>query len=151
MLIQRDPEPWLSYANLKWGANGEIGVKFKKLLDGYRKMFDQSLSKSKDLGNILKLLPGVVVQSAIGMRGMADLYRIEPDLLDRVIKSPIELLKNGRVVNKSVLLLDEYLSGFLQDRGRSQLHYRDPILQHISICRHFMSLLNDGVYPGQTR
>jgi hypothetical protein len=34
------------------------------------------------------------------------------------------------------------LSGFLQDRDRSQLYYCDPMLQHIYICRHFLSFLN---------
>ena len=116
-----------------------LGVKFKILLDGYRKMFDRSLSKSRDLGDILRLLPGVVVQNEIGMQAMADLYGIEPDLLDRLVKSPIEPLKNS---SSDTYTLDEYLSRFLQDRDRSQLYYCDPILQHISICRHFLSLLD---------
>ena len=108
------------------------------MLDGFRKMLDQSLSKSKDLGDILKLLPGVVVQNEIGMQTMAGLYRIEPDFLDRLVRSPIEPLKSAR---SDTYTLDEYLSGFLQDRDRSQLYYCDPILQHIFICRHFLSLL----------
>ena len=106
---------------------------------GYRKMLDQSLSKSKDLGDILRFLPGVVVQKGhISLEGMADLYRIEPDLLERLIKSPIGPLKPS----SSCYILDEYLSGFLQDRDRSQLCYCDPILQHKSICRQFLSLLD---------
>ena len=60
------------------------------LLDGYRnlKMFDQSLSKSKDLGDVLRFLPGVVVQkpTRMSLQGMADLYRIKPDLLGYFIK-----------------------------------------------------------------
>ena len=102
-------------------------------------MFDQSLSKSKDLGDIVRLLPGVVVQNEINVGAMAYLYRIEPDLLDCFIKSPIEPLKYAL---SDTYTLDEYLSGFLQDRDRSQLYYCDPILQHISICRHFLSLLD---------
>ena len=115
-----------------------IGVKFKMLFDGFRKMFDQSLSKSKDIGDIVRLLPGIVVQNHISMHGMADLYRIKPDLLEHLIKSPIEPLKPSF----SCYILDDYLSGFLQDRDRSQLYYCDPILQHKSICRHFLSLLD---------
>ena len=42
----------------------------------------------------------------------------------------------------SVYILNDYLSDFLQDRDRSQLYYCDPLLQHVSICRHFLSLLD---------
>ena len=104
-------------------------------------MLDQSLSKFKDLGDMRRLLPGVVVQYEISVQGMANLYGIEPDLLDRLIKSPIEPLKNA---SSNTYTLDEYLSGFLQDRDRSRLYYCDPILQHISICRHFLSLLDQS-------
>ena len=98
-------------------------------------MFDQSLSKSKDLGDMLRFLPGVVVQNEIGMQAMADLYRIEPDLLNRLVNSPIESLKNARI---DTYILDEYLSGFLQDRDRSQHYYCDPMLHHIFICRQIL-------------
>ena len=81
-------------------------------------MFDQSLSKSKDLGDMLQFLPGVVVQHRISMQGMADLYRIQPELLERLIKSPIEPLK----LSYCCYTLDDYLSGFLQDQNRSQLY-----------------------------
>jgi hypothetical protein len=105
-------------------------------------MFDQSISKSKDLGDILKFLPGVVVQEHMSMQGMANLYRIKPDLLERLIKSTImiEQLELKRL--PSHYILDNYLSGFLRDRDRSQLYYRDPMLQHISICHHFLSFLD---------
>ena len=108
------------------------------MFDGYRKMIDQSFSKSKDLGDMLRFLPGIVVQNDMSMQGMADLYRIKPDLLERLIKFTIEPLKPS----PSHYILDDYLSHFLQDRDRSQLYYCDPLLQHISICRHFLSLLN---------
>ena len=115
-----------------------ITAKSKILIDGYRKIFDQSLSKSKDLGDMLTFLPGVVVQNHMSMQGMADLYRIKPDLLERLIKFTIEPLKPY----PSRYILDDYLSGFLQDRDRSQLYYCDPMLQHISICRRILSLLD---------
>ena len=113
---------------------------FMILLYGYRKIFDQSLSKSRDLGDMLRLLPGVVVQKEImSTHGMIELYGIKPDLLECLIKSTTELLIPNRF---SRYTLDDYLSGFLQDRDRSQHYYCDPILQHISICRHILSLLD---------
>jgi hypothetical protein len=116
----------------------QIRAKFKILLDGYRKMFDQSFSKSRELGDMLKFLPGIVVQKHMSMQGMADLYRIKPDLLERLIKFTIEPLKPP----PSHYILDDYLSGLLQDGDRSQLYYCDPLLQHIFICRHFLPLLD---------
>ena len=111
-------------------------------------MFDLSLSKSKDFGDMLRFLPsGVVVQkNPITLEAMADLYGIKLNLLERLIKSPFEPLKPFSSSDFKYKL-DDYLSGFLQDRDRSRLYYCDPILQHISICRHFLSLLNhDGAY-----
>ena len=105
-------------------------------------MFDQSLSKSKDLGDMLRFLPGVVVQKPMGIQGMDDLYRIKPDLLEYFIRF-IESLSCGSS-DLYYIKLDDYLSGFLQDRDRSQHYFSDPMLQHISICRHFLSLL-DGL------
>jgi hypothetical protein len=120
------------------------------MFDGYRKMIDQSFSTSKDLGDMLRFLPGVVVQKPLGMQGMADLYRIKPDFLEGFIKSTIEPLCSDvlypgfypRPSRHPRYTLDGYLSGFLQDRHRSKLYYCDPKLQHISICRHFLSLLD---------
>ena len=104
-------------------------------------MLDQSFLESKDLGDTLRFLPGVVVQKHISCEGMADLYRITPDLLERLIKS-IEPLRLGTFGTfASGYTLDDYLSGFLQDQDRSQLYHCDPMLQHISLCRHFLSLL----------
>ena len=70
---------------------------------------------------------------------MLGLYRIKPDLLESLIESTIEPLR--RTYSSSRYKLDDYLSGFLQDRDRSQLFYCDPMLQHISICRQLLSLL----------
>ena len=138
---------------MKWHPDDRIGVKMKILLDVCQKMFDQPLSKSKDLGDMIKFLPGVIVQNRITMQGMAELYRVKPDLLDRLIKSPITPLKLEMEYSESskssfeYYILDKYLSGFLQDRERSQLYYCNPIFQHISICRHLLSLLkHDGTY-----
>ena len=142
-----NPDIWHNFTNLKSDlqVDDRIRVKFKILLDGYRKMLDQSLSKSKDLGDILRLLPGVVVQNPISIEAMSDLYKIKPDLLDRLVKSPIEALKKDASTKKYTL--DKYMFGFLQDRDRSQLHYCDPILQHVSISRHFLSLLDPSRGP----
>ena len=94
--------------------------------------------------HMLRFLPGVVVQEGLSMQGMADLYRIIPDFLERLIKS-IDLRVLRPEFESSHDLhsrykLDDYLSGFLQDRDRSQLYYCDPELQHISICRQILSL-----------
>ena len=121
-------------------VDDRIGAKFKILIDEYRRMLDQSFSKSIDLGDILRFLPGVVVQKHMNMQGMGHLYRIEPVLLGCLVKSTIGPLKPSP---HSRYILDDYLSGFLQDRDRSQLYYCDPMLQHISICRHFLSLLDE--------
>ena len=110
------------------------------MFDGYRKMFHQSISKSKDLADMLRFLPGVVVQKGMSMKGMAGLYRIKPDLLERLIKSTFELLEPSYTPYSPRYMLYRYLSNFLQDR--SQLYYCDPMLQHISICRHFLSFLD---------
>ena len=121
----------------------QINAKFMTLFDGYRQMFDQSFSKSKDLGDMLRFLPGVVVQKPMSKQGMADLYRINPDLLEHLIKFTIEHFEPLKP-SPSRYILDDYLSDFLQDRDRSQLYYCDPMLQHISICRHFLSLLDES-------
>ena len=101
-------------------------------------MIDQTFSKSKDLRDMLRFLPGVIVQKNLSMQGMAELYRIKPDFLKR-LKS-IELLRPSPRRSHPGYVLDDYLSGFLQDQDRSQLYYCDPELQHISICRQILSL-----------
>ena len=111
-------------------------------------MFDQSLSKSKVLGDMLRLLPGVLVhKGCMSMQEMAELYGIKQDILKCHIKSTIEplrptLFSRYQPTHLSRYTLDDYLSGFLQDRDRSQLYYCDPMLQHISICCHILSLLD---------
>ena len=115
----------------------EFSDRFGILFDGYRKMIDQSFSKSKDLGDILRFLPGVVVQKHLTMEGMAVLYRIKADLLERLIK--LAFKANGFSNN---FTLNGYLSDLLKDRDRSQLYYCDLELQHISICRQLLSLLD---------
>jgi hypothetical protein len=134
-----------SFFSLAFPAESDIDdrimAKFKILLDGYRKMVDQSLFKSKDLDDILRFLPGVVVQKQMGSPEMADLYRIKPDLLECLIKSTIEPLRPTYIPYPGYIL-NHYLTDFLQDRRRSQHYYCDPMLQHIFICRHFLSLLD---------
>jgi hypothetical protein len=135
------PELWPIFAIQRNHSDlDDTRAKFKILLDGYRKMFDQLLSKSKDLGDMLRFLPGVVVQKHMGMQGMASLYRIRSDRLKRLIKF-FSTIKPA-LPSPSHYILDDYLSGFLQDRDRSQLYYCDPMLQHISICRQILSLLD---------
>ena len=122
-----------------------VNLKFMKLFHAYQEMVNQSFSESKDLDDTLRFLPGVVVQKYMSMKGMADLYRVNPDLLKRLTESTIASEPQGPFeFHNSRYILDEYLSDFLQDRDRSQLYYCDPMLQHISICRHFLSLLDES-------
>ena len=131
------PTPWhFTYESL----DKEFRNRFEIVFDGYRKMIDQSFSKSKDLGDILRFLPGVVVQKGLRMEGMTVLYRIKTDLSERLIKLlAFEKTDNG--LSKDYIL-NGYLSNFLRDRDRSQLNYCDLELQHISICRQLLSLLD---------
>ena len=101
------------------------------MLNGYQRMFDQSFSKSKDISDLLKFLPGIVVQKHLSMQGMAELYRVKMDLLERLIESTMEPLNESATAK---YMLVNYLSELLQDRGRSQLCYCDPILHHVAIC-----------------
>ena len=71
------------------------------------------------------------------MQAMIDLYGIKPDLLEYLIKST--MLRPRYTFRYTC---DDYLSGFLWDKDRSQLYYCDPMLQHIAICRHILSLLD---------
>ena len=135
----KNPQNSVNLNSRQSNFDDRITVEFRILFHGYRKMFDQSISKSKELDDVLRFLPGVVVQKHMNMQGMGHLYRIKPDLLERLINSSIEPLKG---TPSSCYILDGYLSGFLQDRDRSQLYYCDPIFQHISICRHILSLLD---------
>jgi hypothetical protein len=68
------------------------------MFDEYRKMVDRSYPKSKDLGDMLRFLPGVVVQEYMTIQGMADLYRIKPDLLERPIIIFFEPLEPSFIV-----------------------------------------------------
>ena len=50
-------------------------AEFKILFDGCRKMIDQLFSKSEDLGDMLRFLPGVVVQAhGMSVQGMWPTY-----------------------------------------------------------------------------
>ena len=126
--------------------------KMEILLYGYRKMLDQRFLKFKDLSDMLRLLLGIVVQKHLNMQQMADLYRIEPDLLVRLIKYTTVPERIGHApifYYTARYKLDDYLSDFLQDRDRSRLYYCDPMLQHISICLQFLSLLDRSVDCGR--
>ena len=107
-------------------------------------MYDQSILKSKELGHMLKLLPGVVVQKELSTEGMAVLYGIKLDLLQSLIESTLRLGSSLMWIF-TTYTMDDYLSGFLLDKDRSQLYYCDPMLQHISICRHMLSLQDETI------
>ena len=126
----------LPYRNFSLDDGISLRDKFSMLIDGYQKMVDHSCSKSKDLGDMLRFLPAIVVQKDLSMQGMSDLYGIKPDFVKRL--ESIELLRRSPF--SRVYKLNDYLSGFLQDRDRSQLYYCDLELQHIFICRRILSL-----------
>jgi hypothetical protein len=127
-----------------YAAQDEIRDKFKMLFDRYRKIFDQSFYESNDLGDILRFLPGVVVQKKpLSVQGMTHLYRIKPDILERLIKSTVMIDSEGAFSSSvSHYILDDYIRDFLLDRDRSQLYYSDLMLQHISICHQNLSSLD---------
>ena len=139
--MSADPNSWQSHQYAQWDIDDQTRAKLGILFDGYRKMFDHSFSESKDLGDMLRFLPGVVVQKPMSRQGMADLYRVKPELLERFFKCTIEPLKLSPS-SQSCYVLDDQLYDFLQDKDRSQLYYCDPMLQHIAICRQFLSLLD---------
>ena len=146
-----DKNPQLM-TDLRYCAYDEVSLegKFHILFDGYRKMLDQSFCKSNDLADMLRFLPGVVVQKSLSMQGMADLYRIKQNFLDRLVRSTIEPLRLCVDHLNDCYVLDGYLSGLLRDRYRSQLYYCDPELQHISICRQILSLLHQSNFFDQS-
>ena len=86
-------------------------------------MVDQSFvfafCKSRGIGDLLRFLPGIVVQNGLTMRGMADLYRVNVDVLEPLIVSNIGLLSTFDARFRSRYKLTDYLAGFLQDRSRS--------------------------------
>ena len=114
----------------------EFSDRFEIMFDGYRKMIDRSFSKSSD---ILRFLPGVLVQKGLTMEGMAVLYKVEADFFERQIKIAFELTDD---VDISDYMLEGRLSDLLQDRDCSLLYYRDHELLHIFICRQLLSLLD---------
>jgi hypothetical protein len=75
------------------------------------------------------------------MEGMIDLYRVKLDPLEHLI-SIIDPLSPFQLSGGFRYMLKDDLSLFLQDRERSHRYYCDPMLHHIFICRHFLSLLN---------
>ena len=91
-MVNLNPNSWNHSAESALDET-EFRAKFKILLEGYRKMLDRSISQSKDLGDMLRFLPGVVVQKRLSMHGMLELYRIKPNLLERFIKFTIGPLK----------------------------------------------------------
>lgn len=119
--------------------------KICKVFDDYQKMLDQSFlfATSGDMGDLLRLLPGIAVQRDLTVQGMASLYKVKVNQIERLIISFEGLtLRYSKFGDDPRYVLERYLSRFLRDRDRSQLCYCDPILHHISICRHFLSLLD---------
>ncbi|KAF8816495.1 hypothetical protein BYT27DRAFT_7182051 [Phlegmacium glaucopus] len=126
----------------------EIGsvVTDDALLRVYRaheKMFDRSFTESVDISDLLRLLPGIVVQKGLSMQGVADLYKVKMDLLDRLSKSALEPFV---LPEPAFYVLWNYLSSFFMDPYRSHLYHSDPILHHVLICRQLLSLLDGSKF-----
>ena len=63
----------------------------------------------EDLGDMLRLLPGVIVRkNHISMYGMADLDRIKLNLLERLLKSTIEALRPSATYFPSYFEMGKY-------------------------------------------
>ena len=84
MSVNTNPHRYAVYSSLPaypdylplLDVGDQIRTNFKILFEGYRKMFDQSFSNSKDLGGILRFLPGVVVQKHMNMQGWVTYTRL---------------------------------------------------------------------------
>ncbi|KAF8816488.1 hypothetical protein BYT27DRAFT_7182040 [Phlegmacium glaucopus] len=111
---------------------------FSRVYHGYQKMLDRFLTEFSDIGDLLKFLPGVVVQKGLSMQGMADLYRVKMDLFHRLSKSAVDPFVR---VGQSYMLQGD-LSAFFRGQGRSHLYCCDPLLHNVLICRQFLSLLD---------
>ena len=77
------------------------------------------------------------------MQGMADLYGVNIDVLEPLIASNVAFLSSFDDNNLHYTLTD-YVRGFLQDPGRSQLYYCDPRHHHVFICHCLFSRLESN-------
>jgi hypothetical protein len=107
-------------------------------------MLDLSFSKSKDLGDMLRFLPGIVVQKDMSMKGMpvtpmADLYRIEPDLLECLVKCTMASFKPS----PSRYRLDDYLP--VISSITAILCFNISLFAVIFCHYYFLSLLKDPI------
>jgi hypothetical protein len=68
------------------------------LIDGCQRMLDQSLilafSKPRGIRDLLRFLPGILVQEGLTMQGMADLYGVNIDVLEPLIASNVAFLSS---------------------------------------------------------
>ncbi|KAF8816522.1 hypothetical protein BYT27DRAFT_7154559 [Phlegmacium glaucopus] len=128
---------------LMWGLEAIMSPatddEFLEVYHACQKMVDQSFTESIDITDLLRLLPGVVVEKGLSTEGVANLYRVKTDLLDRLSKSAFEPYV---LPIQSFPVLWKYLSPFFRDRGRSHLYHYDHILHHVLICCQLLSLLD---------
>ncbi|KAF8816521.1 hypothetical protein BYT27DRAFT_7182095 [Phlegmacium glaucopus] len=108
---------------------------FSRVYHGYQMMLRQSFTESNDIGDLSRFLPGVLVQKALSMQGMADLYSVKVDLLHRLFE-PF-----ARVGLSDYMLLD-HLSAFFMHS-----HHPYSSLHHVLICRQFLFLLDGSNVP----
>jgi len=138
-VLELDPDWILSETESDRESLEATENEFLGLYQKIQKMLDRSLTKSSDISDLLRFLPGIVVQKGLTMQGMANLYRVKMDILDRLSKSTFEPFTK---LGQSSYVLQDYLSDFLRDRDRSHHRYCDPMRHHVLICRQFLSLLD---------
>ncbi|KAF8816531.1 hypothetical protein BYT27DRAFT_7154580 [Phlegmacium glaucopus] len=90
---------------------------FLEVYHGYQKMLDRSFTESIDISGLLRLLPGVVVQKGLSIRGIANLYRVKMDILDRLSKPALEPFV--LVTTRTILLSAVELPGCFLQGSRS--------------------------------
>ena len=62
----------------------------------------------------------------MSIQGMTDIYGNKQDFFERLIESTIMIGQPSSQFSYLVSILDDYVSGFLQDRDRSQVYYSTP-------------------------
>ncbi|KAF8801464.1 hypothetical protein BYT27DRAFT_7147456 [Phlegmacium glaucopus] len=108
---------------------GATDDEFLRAYHEYQKILDRSFTESRDIGDLLRFLPGVMVQKGLSMQGMADLYSVKMDLLHR-------LFEPFARVGLPFYELQGCLSTHLM---RYHPHYR---LHHVLTCCQFLSLFD---------
>ncbi|KAF8162767.1 hypothetical protein B0H34DRAFT_692893 [Crassisporium funariophilum] len=119
--------------------------RYSKVFYNYRTILDEcyhaAFSASSDMDDLIKSLPGILVQRLeMPLQGIADVFAVDlhlaKDLLDRN-RQFIGIFKPA----PGHFALNVLVSEYLRDASRCGMHYHDPLLHHIAICRRYLSVL----------